>query len=53
MTGYCDITSEDGKLRCDLPPKHPGDKHATALMNPFMPGKIAFIHEWTLGQGNG
>jgi hypothetical protein len=49
MTDYCDVTkpTEHGELRCDLPPGHSGDKHATGLMNPFFPGKVAFIHEWT------
>jgi hypothetical protein len=50
VTAYCAITKPGvgGELRCDLPPDHPGDKHAMGLMNPFIPGKVAFIHEWTL-----
>lgn len=50
MSDYCDVTkpTATGALRCDLPPNHGGDKHATALMDPFIPGKVAFIHEWTV-----
>lgn len=52
MAEYCDVANPKGGGPCDLPPGHAGDKHATALMNPFIPGKVAFIHEWTVGEVN-
>jgi hypothetical protein len=48
---YCNITkvTKSGELRCDLPLGHVGATHATALINPLLPGKVAFIHEWEQG----